>query len=137
MWSITVNLANGYARKCYFDPIGNIFDNPNAPLSLSPIGKCPIAHCYNGHAFMTLGLIPNKTDIRYGDIRNRTRADGTEWLQPELRDFFNSILVQSNRELNLGEKVASRTLNSFNSIRRSLVDYRFYKKLHDWKSKLK
>ena len=98
LWSITVDISTGMARKCYYEDLGNIFDLPEKPIPFSPIGKCPIAHCYNGHAFLTFGLIPNITKMRYGDIRNRVRADGTEWLQPELKMFFNSALSDGNKE---------------------------------------
>lgn len=101
LWSITVNIATGMAYKCYYESIGNIFDSPKKPIPFSPIGKCPIAHCYNAHAFLTFGLIPNITNIRYGDIRNRVRADGTEWLRPELKAFFNSVLSETNDEYSI------------------------------------
>lgn len=98
-WSMYVNLATGMARQCYCgNSLGNIFENPYEPLREEPIGKCKRAHCYNGHALLTLGLIPNATAIGYGDIRNRVREDGSEWLQPELKAFFNTKLVDSNCE---------------------------------------
>ena len=97
-WSLNINLCTGEARSCYCGPfIGDVFQNPQKSFSKKAIGSCPIAHCYNGHALLTLGLIPNSTDIGYGDIRNRVRPDGSEWLQPELKAFFNSHLVSSNR----------------------------------------
>lgn len=46
---------------------------------------------------MTLGLIPRKYTIRYGNIRDRVRSDGTHWLQPELLSFFNTKLEDSNQ----------------------------------------
>lgn len=95
-WSITVNIATGEAKRCYYEKIGNIFDDPDKPIPEKPIGICPIAHCYNGHAFLTFGLIPGATDVRYGDIRNRVKNDGSEWLDPALKDFFNSKLNESN-----------------------------------------
>ena len=45
---------------------------------------------------MTLGLINGATEIGYGDIRDRTREDGTHWLRPELKAFFNTKLGDSN-----------------------------------------
>ena len=98
LWSLYVNIANGNASACYYKPLGNIFKDPAQPIPFKPIGHCPIAHCYNGHAYMTFGLIPDATEIGYGDIRNRVKEDGTEWLQPELRDFFNSKLKDSNEQ---------------------------------------
>ncbi len=105
MWSLYVNLATGVARQCYCGNIlGNIFENPNEPLREKPIGKCSRAHCYNGHALLTLGLIPGATQIRYGDIRNRIKEDGSEWLQPELKAFFNTKLAESNSEYSMRQK---------------------------------
>lgn len=105
MWSLYVNLATGMARPCYHGKsLGNIFENPDEPLPEAPIGKCNRAHCYNGHMLLTLGLIPNATTIRYGDIRNRVREDGSEWLRPELKAFFNTKLVDSNSEYSMRQK---------------------------------
>ena len=47
---------------------------------------------------MTLGLIPYAYTTHYGEIRDRIRQDGKHWLQPELRDFFDSKLVETNKE---------------------------------------
>ena len=98
LWSLYVNIANGNAKACYYKSLGNIFEDPTKPIPYKPIGRCPIAHCYNGHAFMTFGLIPDATEIGYGDIRNRVKEDGTEWLQPDLRVFFNTKLKDNNKQ---------------------------------------
>ena len=98
-WSCYINLATGKASGCYCGPdLGNVFENPNEPFPEKSIGHCPIAHCYNGHAFLTFGLIPGSTDIGYGDIRDRICNDGSHWLQPELKEFFNTKLVDSNKK---------------------------------------
>lgn len=53
-WSCYINLATGMASGCYCGPgLGNVFNNPDEPFPEKSIGHCPIAHCYNGHAFMT------------------------------------------------------------------------------------
>lgn len=104
-WSLFINMATGQAKQCYCGKsLGDIIADPDSPLPEEPIYRCPLPHCYNGHALMTLGLVPNGTDVRYGDIRNRVREDGREWLQPELKAFFNSTCVESNRELTLPQK---------------------------------
>lgn len=114
-WSLYVNLCTGIAIPCYFGKsLGDVFANPDQPLPERPVGKCQIAHCYNGHALLTMGLIPGTTNVRYGDIRDRTKTDGTHWLQPELKEFFNSQLCESNEQLNYFEKKAfllKRTLS--------------------------
>jgi hypothetical protein len=95
-WSLYINLCDGTATQCYCGvSLGDVFAHPYKPIPSKPIGKCTIAHCYNGHAFMTLGLIPGYTK-NYGNIRNRVKEDGNQWLQPELLSFFNSKLEDSN-----------------------------------------
>lgn len=130
-WSYYVDLSTGDATQCYCGRyVGNIFAHPEQPLPEKPIGHCPIAHCYNGHMLLTLGLIPSLKTVGYGEIRNRKCTDGTNWLQPELKAFFDSKLVESNTELgtadktkcllrNTGEKVASvpgRAMRKINRI---------------------
>ena len=109
-WSLYINLCDGTAQPCYFGRIlGDVFANPEAPLPESPVGKCILAHCYNGHMLMTLGLIPNATDVGYGDIRDRLCSDGSHWLQPELKAFFNTKCAESNQELSTNEKILHLT----------------------------
>ncbi len=98
-WMYYVDLSTGEAKQCYRGcSIGNVFADPNKPLPDKPIGHCLTTHCFNGHAFMTLGLIRGVTDVRYGDIRDRVRADGTHWLNSELKNFFNGRLSDSNED---------------------------------------
>lgn len=137
-WSYTVDLATGKASRCYYESMGNLFENPDDPLPEEPIGKCPIAHCYNGHAFLTFGLIPGATEVCYGDIRNREKTDGSEWLQPELKAFFNSKLSDSNEEWTRIQKYQYMLKKRYlKGLRGRLAEYRFYQKLHEWKEKLK
>lgn len=103
-WSYYVDLSTGEYKRCYCGPIlGDLFAKEyiDQPLPESPIGRCNLPHCYNGHIFLTLGLIPRHNKVRYGDLRNRVRPDGTQWLQPQLMEFFNSKLEESNSELPL------------------------------------
>lgn len=99
-WSYNVDMASGEAVPCYFGKeFFNFYEKVNNTYPVPPtscVGKCPIAHCYNGHALMTLGLIPHKYSTRYGDIRDRVKVDGSHWLQPELLSFFNTKLEDSN-----------------------------------------
>ena len=105
MWSAYVNLATGMASSCYCGgSLGDVFKNPKKPFPQTPVGKCTAAHCYNGHALMTLGLIPKVTDVRYGDIRDREREDGRHWLQPGLKAFFNCRLYDSNAQMTSWQK---------------------------------
>lgn len=97
-WSLYINLFTGDIRKCYKMPVcGNIYDL-NKPLSLEAIGVCPISHCYNAHMLMTFGLLPEKETVTYETIRNRICEDGSEWLRPTVKAFFQSKLIESNEE---------------------------------------
>ncbi len=96
-WSLAVDIANGNSYQCYVGQYKqNIFENLNKPIDFTPIGRCFLSHCYNGHMLLTLGCIDNFTDVKYGDIRDRVKPDGTKWLQPELKEFFNTRLFESN-----------------------------------------
>lgn len=109
-WSAYINLCTGEASQCYAGKsLGNVFAHPEEPFPESPIGRCPIAHCYNGHMFLSLGVIPKENEsIRYGNLRDREKADGGHWLQPELKEFFNSKLADSNAEFSCIEKAVVR-----------------------------
>lgn len=102
-WSLYIDMATGRYRSCYFgtDSEESIYDNITKPLPSVPVGQCQIAHCYNGHALLALGLIPSLSTPLYGDIRDRDMIDGRHWLQPELKRFFNTKLIESNQKLKL------------------------------------
>lgn len=121
-WSIYIDLTTGKATPCYCgQSLGDVFAYPESPIPKRAIGRCPIAHCYNGHMLLTLGCIPQKYSTRYGDIRDRVKTDGTHWLQPELLDFFNSKLEETNEEYSVAKK-ANTLLSSYSkkAIRKAL-----------------
>ena len=100
-WSAYINLGTGNITKCYIPiSIGNIFDM-GSPIKFEAIGKCPIAHCYNGHVLLTFGLIPSLTTPTYADIRNRVCLDGTEWVNPRMKEFMEGKLKENNVEYSL------------------------------------
>lgn len=114
-WSAHIMLDSGDTRQCYHgNYIGNAFADPESPFPVNAIGKCTTAHCYNGHALLTLGLIPNANHVKYGHIRDRKRIDGTRWLQPELRSFFDSKLEESNETYSTAYKIIHKANNTLN-----------------------
>ena len=99
-WSLYSDLTTGEAWKCYFGGlVGNIFEHPDEPLPEAPTGRCPLAHCYNGHTLITMGLIPDADAPGYGKLRDRVREDGTHWLQDEMYAFMNTKLRDANERL--------------------------------------
>lgn len=105
-WSIYLNLVTGDYTQCYCGKkLGNIYQNINKPIKFLPVGcSCTQPHCYNGHAFLTFGNIPELKSTTYDKLRNRTQSDGVEWLQPEMKVFMQSKLVESNKEYSKKEK---------------------------------
>lgn len=105
-WSVYVNLTSGSMRQCYCgQEIDNIYRDIDKGLNFRAIGNnCGIAHCYNGHAFLTLGVIPELETVSYADVRNRVSADGEEWLNPEFKAFASQKLKDMNEEYSDNKK---------------------------------
>jgi organic radical activating enzyme len=105
-WSAVINISTGVMRQCYHSYFHqNIFKNINKPIRFLPIGNnCQEEHCYNGHAFLVLGIIPEIQAPTYGEIRNKKCVDGSEWLQPEMKAFMQTKLYDSNPQLSNFQK---------------------------------
>lgn len=105
-WSGVLDLGSGSFGQCYCSFYRqNLFENIDKPIKRVPIGKrCMESHCFNGHAFLTLGLIPDLDSIFYSRIRNRVCADGSEWLNPRMKAFLSQKLRENNREYTAFEK---------------------------------
>lgn len=112
-WSMYIDLTTGNACQCYCSNKSwkDVFANPDSEFPEMAIGRCKIAHCYNGHSLLTLGLIPHHNETHYGDIRDRVKSDGSHWLQPELLAFFNSKLEESNKVPSQISKATTSILN--------------------------
>ena len=125
-WSIYLNLETGDIRQCYCGKIiGTLYDFTH-PIAFEAIGSnCSYPHCYNGHAFLTLGDIPEINTTTYDKTRNRICIDGSEWLQPEMKEIMSSRLQETNKE--------------YVSIKKFLINKRFVgkKTLKEYKRKIK
>ena len=105
-WSIVVDLQTGEYKQCYrAKRLGNLYADVNAPLHLCAVGHhCPEGHCYNGHAFLGFGLIPELDTPDYADQRNRVCEDGKQWLSEPMECFMRCKLREANQEQNRGQK---------------------------------
>ncbi len=114
-WGFTVNLQTGDYRQCYKGKkLGNLYKNTEAPIHLCPVGhNCPEGHCYNGHAFLGFGLIPELDTPDYADQRNRVLPDGTAWLSEPMERFMRCRLKDANEEYTLQQKKKA-DIRSFN-----------------------
>ncbi len=102
LWSCVLNLVTGDLKQCYGGKLlQNIYNDTERPIKFSPIGHhCRQPHCYNAHAFMTLGVIPSIITPPFAEMRNRFCNDGSEWLTPVMKSFLQKKLKDENDELN-------------------------------------
>lgn len=126
VWTLYVDLGTGASKPCYGQLSNqNIFNNPEQPIIFNPVGKhCRQPYCYNGHAFLTLGVIPELETPTYADIRNRVCEDGREWLSKEVKDAFSQKLADNNEVWDEEKK---------NSYERKYPFIFFKTALYDWK----
>lgn len=105
-WAGLLNLDTGYLRHCNCGTvIQDLFTHPERPIKWSPIGNnCGLPHCYNAHAWLTLGTIPELDAPTYDAMRNRVCMDGSEWLTPRYKAFISQKLVENNTEYSEDEK---------------------------------
>ena len=106
-WTLRVNLYSGEASPCYAQPYKeNIFDDPSKPIKFIPVGcHCAMPFCINGHAHMSLGVIPEYEAPTFEQIRNRTREDGREWFSADCKEFFSGKLYDTNEQFSAGKKL--------------------------------
>ena len=99
-WTWTLNLITGTMKQCYkTNFFANIYKNLDKSLKFVNIGHgCKAPHCHNAHAFLCFGAIPELDTPYYYELRNRVCADGSEWLQPEMKAFMSCKLNEINEE---------------------------------------
>lgn len=98
LWSLEIDLATGDYNQCYRGKkLGNMLDGE--PIKFAAIGKCSLPHCFNGHAFLAYGDIPELDAPTYREERDRVTNDGEHWLKKECQEFFSSKLYDNNDEL--------------------------------------
>lgn len=120
-WGLVLNLKTGLYKQCYKGKIlGNLYHNVDASLHFLPIGcNCAEGHCYNGHAFLGFGLIPELETPDFAVQRNRVLADGTQWLSKEMDQFMQCRLKDANKEYTVKQKKAAN-IRSKNYIRKMI-----------------
>ncbi len=120
-WSGYLDLGTGEMRQCYCGNVQNIYENLDKKIDFQHcIGwKCREPHCFNSHAFLTVGLIPELETPTYAIMRNRTTIDGKEWLSQEMKEFLSHQLKEENQLYTDEEKKKYGN-------KRSLDDIKYY-----------
>lgn len=95
--SYVLNLGTGELQQCNGNrSIGNIYQDITLPFPEEPVNShCMLPYCFNCHAYLTLGVIPEVTAPTYYEVRDRERADGSHWIKEEMRRFFIQRLDES------------------------------------------
>jgi hypothetical protein len=97
-WTAFLHLGTGNLHQCYKGRVlQNIFSDLDKPIEFMAIGNnCKESHCYNSHAWLAFGAIPEHEAPTYAVLRNRRCADGRDWLGGEMRQFFDDKLKNTN-----------------------------------------
>ena len=97
--SFSLEVATGNCRICDGAPnpkemdFYNLYENPEEKIPFQDLGEhCPTAHCYNCHALLTLGTIPELSTPTYAEMLDRVDRDGNHWLTEKVRYFYSRRL---------------------------------------------
>lgn len=114
-WSLLVDISSGEASQCYGRMnTQNIFENLKKPIKFRPVGhSCTQAFCFNGHAHIAWGIIPEYNSPTYYVIRNRTCKDGSNWVKGNCESLFKQKLVDNNKEYSKMKKISNTITNPF------------------------
>jgi hypothetical protein len=117
LWSGVLDVGSGTLRQCYRSLYAqNIFEDEQFPIQLPPVGRrCLEPHCFNSHAWLTLGLIPalRPAPPPYAAIRNRRCTDGSQWLTDSMNAFLSGRLYDDNPLLSEAEQRKAQRRGAF------------------------
>jgi len=104
--SFSLELSTGNCRICDGAPepqkmnFYNLYENPDEKIPFVEVGNnCPIAHCYNCHALLTLGTIPELKTPTYAEMLDRVDENGRHWLTDEMQKFYSYRLYDKDVSL--------------------------------------
>lgn len=114
-WSLLVDISSGEATQCYGRMnTQNIFHDLTKKIKFVPVGyTCTQPYCFNGHAHLSLGVIPELNSTNYFQIRNRYDEYGNPWIKEPCAAFFKQKLADNNRGLSSVQKFINTIVNPF------------------------
>lgn len=97
-WSFSLNLETGDMWKCASNPyMGNLYEDISKEIVWSEVGRnCCSPYCYNGHAYLPMGVIKGLKAPRYYEIRDRVTLNGEHWVTDTIKEVFIQRLDENN-----------------------------------------
>lgn len=113
LWNLYLNISTGDLQQCiYGNYLGNIYDDINKRIEYCPVGnKCKYPHCYNGHAYLSLGAIPELQSPTYLAVRDRVDINGNHWISDEFASFMKQKFIDNHEELREEQKKMANRRN--------------------------
>lgn len=98
-WSFVMSLDTGKINKCTGNPyISNIYEDIFGEIVLEKVGSnCCLPYCYNGHAYMALGIAEEMNAPSYYEERDRITDKGEHWVTDTVREVFEQKLYKNNK----------------------------------------
>jgi MoaA/NifB/PqqE/SkfB family radical SAM enzyme len=98
LWAAELNLATGELYKCVNNPrLCNVYENLEEDIYFEEIGKgCCLPYCFNNHAYITLGLMPDVEAPTYLEMRDRVTPSGEHWIKETIGEVFSQKLYLNN-----------------------------------------
>ena len=84
-------------QACQGKKLCNIFDDLDEPIRFCALGhNCKVAHCYLGNILLGFGgVIPEIQYPSFAVQRDRICEDGTTWLTPKVRSFYQQRVMNN------------------------------------------
>lgn len=97
-WSYRVNVVNGNLQSCYQQKLsGTIFDRDQKTFPLLTVGHdCCLDYCFNNHAFLAWGDVPEIVCSTYFDVRDRVGTDEVHWIKEPYAAVMKQKLYDNN-----------------------------------------
>lgn len=97
-WSYRVNVVNGNLQSCYQQElVGTIFDEGQKILPVIPVGHgCRLDYCFNNHAFLAWGDVPEIACDNYFKVRDRVADDSAHWVKETYAAAMQQKLYDNN-----------------------------------------
>ena len=123
-WSLLVDIGSGEASQCYGRPnTQNIFKDLSKPIKFRPVGySCMQPFCFNGHAHIAWGIIPELNSPTYYEVRNRTCSNGENWVKNDCEPYFKQKFIDTHKPYSTMKKLGHRISNPL---------YLFFTLFHD------